>query len=358
MRVSLVPGRELSADLVAAWTRLLAANPDLASPYFHPQFTEIVAAARNDVEVAVVESDREIVALFPFQREQTFRARPVGSIISDYQGVISARDFQLSPIDLLRQCRLDAWDFDHLLASQVAFAPFHWSTAPSPQIDVSAGYQAYVRERRASGSEQIKKTHNLMRRIEREVGPLRFVAGSTDAADLARVLAWKSGQYRRSGIADLFAPGWVREAVRLIFERRGESFAGVLSLLYAGDRLIAGHMGMRSRRAWHYWFPSYDVEAARYSPGLMLLLKMAEHAPTVGTPVIDLGSGMSPYKERLMTSASLLASGRLERPSWRALLDGTSRALRSRLRGSSLGAPARVAARWLRGQPLGDRRNA
>src|SRR5262249_1327423 len=158
------------ADLVDAWTRLQQANPDLRSPYFHPEFTKIIAAVRNDVEVAVLELDNEIVALFPFQREQACHARPVGGIISDYHEAICAQDLGLSAIELLRQCRLDAWDFDHLVATQSSFAPFHWSVEASPQIDVSKGYQAYVQERRAAGSEQIKKTYSLMRRIEREVG--------------------------------------------------------------------------------------------------------------------------------------------------------------------------------------------
>src|SRR5262249_34318420 len=160
--------------------------------------------------------------------------------------------------------------------------------------------------------EQIKKTYSLMRRIEREVGPLRFVTESNDLTSLATVLVWKSEQYRRSSSTDLFKPGWIREAVNRILETRVDAFAGVLSLLYAGDWLIAGHFGMRSRRVWHYWFPAYDPEAARYSPGLMLLLKMAEHAPVVRTATIDLGKGMSLYKERLMNSSLLLASGRLE----------------------------------------------
>jgi CelD/BcsL family acetyltransferase involved in cellulose biosynthesis len=86
MKVTLVPGRELGSDLAAAWTRLQAANPDLVSPYFHPEFTKSIAAVRSDVEVAVVEADGSTVALFPFQREQISHALPVGGIISDYQG--------------------------------------------------------------------------------------------------------------------------------------------------------------------------------------------------------------------------------------------------------------------------------
>jgi CelD/BcsL family acetyltransferase involved in cellulose biosynthesis len=352
MKVTLVPGRELGADLVAAWTGLQAANPDLASPYFHPEFTRSIAAVRSDVEVAVVEADGAIVALFPFQREQVTLARPVGGIISDYQGLICAQDFQFSPTELLRGCRLDSWDFDHLIASQSSLTPFHWSTDASPQIDVSKGYEAYIHERRAAGSEQIKKTYNLIRRIEREIGALRFIAESTDAEALDKVLEWKSDRYRTTGKPDLFVPGWIREAIYGIWERRADGFSGALSLLYAGDRLIAGHMGMRSRSVWHYWFPAYDSRAAKFSPGLILLLKMAEYAPQTGARVIDLGKGMDPSKARLMNASALLASGRLELRSWRSFYGVASRALRHRLRESPLGPPARAVVRWLQGRSL------
>jgi CelD/BcsL family acetyltransferase involved in cellulose biosynthesis len=352
MKVTLVPGRELGSDLVAAWTRLQAANPDLVSPYFHPEFTRSIAAVRSDVEVAFVEADGAIVALFPFQREQASLASPVGGIISDYQGLICAQDFQFSPTEFLQGCRLDSWDFDHLIASQSSLTPFHWSTDASPQIDVSKGYEAYVYERRAAGSEQIKKTNNLIRRIEREIGALRFIADSTDAEALDKVLGWKSDQYRTTGNTDLFVPGWIREAIYGIWERRADGFSGALSLLYAGDRLIAGHMGMRSRSVWHYWFPAYDSRAAKYSPGLILLLKMAEYAPEAGIRIIDLGMGMNLSKARLMNASTRLASGRLELPSWRSFYGLASRALRHRLRESPLGPAARAVLRRLPGRSL------
>jgi hypothetical protein len=80
---------------------------------------------------------------------------------------------------------------------------------------------------------------------------------------------------------------------------------------------------------------------------LILLLKMAEHAPAIGVQIIDLGKGMSAYKQRLMNSCSPLASGRLE-PSWYSIRRRAWRALRSRLGNSPFGPPARVALEWLR----------
>jgi CelD/BcsL family acetyltransferase involved in cellulose biosynthesis len=89
----------------------------------------------------------------------------------------------------------------------------------------------------------------------------------------------------------------------------------MLSLLYAGETLVAGHFGMRSSTVWHYWFPAYDRQFARFSPGLALLLKMAQHAEELGLRCIDLGTGMSLYKKRLMNASVSVAEGSIERPS-------------------------------------------
>lgn len=72
---------------------------------------------------------------------------------------------------------------------------------------------------------------------------------------------------------------------------------------------------MRTPTVWHYWFPAYDKQFAKYSPGLMLLLKLAERAPATGIATIELGKGMSLYKERLMNGRTILCRGSVELPS-------------------------------------------
>ena len=69
MKVTLIPGPKLDDEIVRIWVCLQQANPDLASPYFHPEFTRIIASVRDGVEVAVIEDGGRVVALFPFQRE-------------------------------------------------------------------------------------------------------------------------------------------------------------------------------------------------------------------------------------------------------------------------------------------------
>ncbi len=289
-------------------------NPSLAAPYFCPEFTSAVAAVRPDVYFAVKEEHGSIVAFFPYQR-QGRSGGPVGGPVSDFQGVIAAPELELDIAAMLKACGLHAFDFDHMLASQHGFTPFAIEFEPSPRIELSEGFAAYVAERRAAGSEQIKKCGNLMRRIEREVGALRFVEKSRDLSHLRQVMAWKSAQYLRTGHRDIFSTDWVRRLVERIHATETAGFAGRLSLLYAGDRLVAGHFGMTTPTVWHYWFPSFDKKFAKYSPGLLLLLKMAQRAPEIGVERIELGKGMSLYKERLMNGRAVLCRGAVELPS-------------------------------------------
>jgi CelD/BcsL family acetyltransferase involved in cellulose biosynthesis len=329
LNISLVPGDRLDGEQVAAWRELQQANPALGSPCFAPEFTQAVATVRDDVEVAVLQRGGETLAFLPFQRRGNTRAVPVGGIVSDYQGLICGNGFTCDPRQLLKACNLVAWNFDRLLCSQTFFAPYYKQCALSARIDLSRGYVAYVAQRRAAGTHQIKQCEYMMRRMERELGPIRFVPHSSDSDSLTQVLAWKSEQYRRTGWSDLFATQWGRALVERIHAMQTPHFAGVFSLLYAGQRLVAGHFGMRSSMVWHYWFPAYDRRFAKYSPGLILLLKMAQFSEEFGLRSIDIGTGLTFYKRRLMNASVMVAEGSLEMPSCRGFLRLARRKLRA-----------------------------
>src|SRR5678815_1221882 len=82
LRVRVVPGSSLTANDVELWRELQESNPELANPCFSPEFTQAVAAARSNVEVAFIQQGREVTAIFPFQRKAGLRAVPVGGIVS------------------------------------------------------------------------------------------------------------------------------------------------------------------------------------------------------------------------------------------------------------------------------------
>ena len=59
MKVDVVTARELLPELVARWVELQAADARFVSPYFRPEFTQAVAAARDDVFVGVLSEGGE-----------------------------------------------------------------------------------------------------------------------------------------------------------------------------------------------------------------------------------------------------------------------------------------------------------
>ena len=86
---------------------------------------------------------------------------------------------------------------------------------------------------------------------------------------------------------------------------------------------------MRADSLLHSWFPAYDPALGKYSPGLILLLRMAEHAQANGIRKIDLGKGINEYKQRFMNTSCQLANGSVELPSMRWLGRTVRRKVRS-----------------------------
>jgi CelD/BcsL family acetyltransferase involved in cellulose biosynthesis len=301
----------------------------------------MVAAARGDVHVGVLERDGIQFGFFPFQRGRLGTGQPVGWTLSDYQGAVVERDAAWDAKELIHACGLKTWEFDHVIAQQAQFGPFGTVRRESPVMDVSQGFEAYLQERRDAGGSEIATALRKMRKLGREHGELEFEPHARAADTLELLMRWKSEQYRRTGAADVLARPWVRHVIELAHATEGESFAGPLSVLRAGDRIVAVHLGLRSSTTWHYWFPAYDPQLARYSPGLALLLKMAEHAPSVGVRSIDLGKGDARYKRNLMSGAVPLLEGRVELPSLAAAAGRLRHGARALARRTSAGAPLR-----------------
>lgn len=348
LRVSLLRGGELPGDVVAPWTALQESVPALDGPYFRPEYVRAVAAARADVEVAVLEDARGPAAFFPFQRARGDVGVPVGGRFSDFQAVIAPPELRWDPAALLRACRLRAFRFDHLLADQEPFGPHHWSRTTSPYVDLSGGFEAYRAGRRAAGSREVEQILYKCRKAERRLGPLRLEWHTGEAAVLDTLLRWKSAQLRATGQPDHVGRPWVRRMLEQILLARDDAFAGVLSALWLGDRLAAVHLGMRSRTVLHWWLPAYDRALGASSPGQLSFLEIARAAAERGVRRVDLGKGDEPYKARLMSGAIAIAEGAVDlRPLAGPLLRGWHHAVeasrRSPLRGPLLGP-----VRWVR----------
>jgi CelD/BcsL family acetyltransferase involved in cellulose biosynthesis len=348
LEVRVVRGATLAPALRARWASLQEQNPELASPFFRPEFTASVAAVRDDVFVAQIFDAGQIAGFFPFQRTRLGFGYPVGGGRSNYQGAVVESGLDWDARTLIRACGLRAYTFDHMLSSQQGFRPYAASSSPSSVIDVSGGWEAFLADRRAAGSEIVAQTERKMRKLEREIGFVRFEAESTDRALVRRLMRWKSDQYERTGLVDQFAIPWNVALIERIHATTGPGFAGMLSVLRAGDRIAALAFGMRSRDTWHYWFPTYDRELAAYSPGVILLLRIAQEAARRGMRIIDLGKDDAVYKARFRTGLIDVTEGNVvPSPSMAALFRARSECI-SFASQTPLAGPLRAARRALR----------
>lgn len=314
MDISVLRPGELSAADRAAWTALqakahLQGSPELANPFLSPEFTLAVGRCRPGVRIAVVREHGEPAAFFPFQRTAAGVGRAVGLGVSDAQGVIHRPGFTWEARELLRACKLAVWEFDHLVAGQEPFDASASGHFASPVMDLEQGYEAYLAQLRARSPRFVRSTRAKERRLVRAAGELRYVHDERDPAALRTLMAWKSAQYRRTGRSDRFARTWITQLVHQLFHTRTESFSGILSVLYIDERPVAAHFGLRTDRVLADWFPAYDREHAKHSPGLLLHLRMAEAAAADGIAYLDLGRGHKQYKDSLKTRELTVSEG-------------------------------------------------
>jgi CelD/BcsL family acetyltransferase involved in cellulose biosynthesis len=321
MDVTVHRPEELTTTDRRAWTALqstarLHGRPHLANPFLSPEFTLAVGRCKRGIRVAVVRepgSRGEPVAFFPYQRFPAGMGRAVAFGMSDCQGVVHAPGFQWDADELLAACGLTLWEFDHLTVGQHPFEQAATGRFASPVIDVAQGWDAYLAQVRAKSPAFVRTTLAKERRLQRRHGELRYVHDERDPAVLRTLMEWKSAQYHRTGLSDRFARPWIVQLVQQLFETRSEPFAGILSVLYADGRPVSAHFGLRTERVLAWWFPAYDPQYAQYSPGLVLMMRLARAAARDGIAYLDLGRGDSRYKDSFKTGELSVSEGLVSR---------------------------------------------
>ncbi|SEH02481.1 Acetyltransferase involved in cellulose biosynthesis, CelD/BcsL family [Nonomuraea solani] len=314
MRVTLAHPGELGHNELSRWRALQEADAAFDNPFLSPEFTITVGELRDFVRVAVIHDGPEIVGFFPFERHPMGIGKPVAAGLTDAQGLVLAKGLDIDPTRLLKECGLAVYEFDHLVSGQPLLSGRH-ERHPSPIIDLRDGYQRYTETLRLHSGKTYKTTLAKSRKLQREAGELRHDYATTDLAPLRTLLGWKTDQYRRTGRTDRFAHQWIVELVERLLATQSESFAGVLDMVYVDGRPMAGHFGLRTRTTLAGWFPAYDTQFAKYSPGLIHHLAMAERAAESGVEVIDMGRGQKEYKDKLKTGELEVAEGRVARSS-------------------------------------------
>jgi CelD/BcsL family acetyltransferase involved in cellulose biosynthesis len=310
MKINVIKGKELTDELITNWLGIQKNNQNLANPFFCPHFTSAVSFVRDDIYVGIIEEDNNICGFFPFQYDKNKRGMPVGKGISDYQGLIIPNDrVSWNAKELLKKCGLQSWEFDHLIMTQHLFHPYHNVKTVSPIIDLKNGFEDYKNEKFKQGNKQVIKAYKRLRQLNREVGKVHFEASVDDKTILYKLMRWKSAQHVRTSVFDHFSQKWMVELFEYLHNIKTPDFSGLLSVLFVNKKPIAIHMGICSRTVWHFWFSSFDRAYSKYSPGIILRLKMAESAESLGISMLDMGKVIYPYKRRFMNNSIPIAEG-------------------------------------------------
>ncbi len=338
MKLSVIDASELDASLTERWKHIQGGCQTLRSPFYCPEFTKLVAGTGRVVRVAIVESDGVIKGFFPHERDSWGRLKPVGGSLNDYHGLIAGSCPELEASPLLKACGAIYFGFNHVPLTQAVFSPHVRFHSASPVMELQGGWDAYVRRLAAVQNTEapgiLSTIRASSRRIERDIGPLRFEMHERSSGILERLMQIKSGQWTRTvgSSHDPFSVPWIRQLLVNCFETERTDFRGCLSSLYGGDKLIACHFGLRTAGTLHYWFPVYDPAYARYQPGLILLKSIAESGCSEGLDLIDLGRGTAQYKMRFKTQAIALGEGAVSRPTVIAQAAMTAKAARIALK--------------------------
>ena len=280
------------------WQSICDQNPNFRSPYFQPAFTKCVARVRDDAFVILATQDGHRRGYLPVQVNLSKHAMPIGGKLNDLHGMICDQDFNFDIDSMLAATGLKSYSFHSACVGIQGFETNQFETLQSPTIDLASGVDKYldwVKRQSVTVRRQGQKTRKMIS----EVGPLRFDFHTEDESTFERVIELKREQYLRTKTFDLFSLDWALDLVGQIYRTNKEEFSGVLSVLWAGDELIAGHMGLRSKSVLHYWFPVYNNRFAKYSPGIQLLLEMCKGAAHSGLESIDLGYGNQEFKQKL-----------------------------------------------------------
>ncbi|MEV0144600.1 MULTISPECIES: GNAT family N-acetyltransferase [unclassified Nonomuraea] len=315
MKITVVRPGELGDSERARWRELQKADPSLDNPFLSVEFAVAMDRLRDYVRVAVLDDGTGIVGFFPYERHSFGIGKPLGGFLTTCHGLISVPGLKVDVRALLRACKLTVYDFDHLVAGQPTFAAYESDVRPAPVMDFTEGFDTWLEQVKTNSPKNLKTVRYKERKLGREQGELRFEYASADPEVLRVLLGWKSDQYRRTGRVDRFAQPWIVELIDLMHAERSADFSGVLTMLYSGETPVAGHFGLRTATTLVGWFPAYDTEFARYSPGIVHHLRMAEAAAEAGLLMVDMGKGGKEYKDWLKSGELYVSEGRVSRPS-------------------------------------------
>lgn len=298
---------ELDPSERALWARFRDADPALSSPYFDLRYVAAAAQFAPGAALAIIWRGEQIEAFLPFQRRGAM-IQPLGAPLTDYHGLIARPGVAIDMRWVVETLGARRFRFGGLLgvsSEGVAAA----DAKPAMIADLRGGYEAYLAGRKAAGQgSYLKDKRRRMRQLTEALGAPVF-RWSEDPADLDRIIADKAEQMRRTGQHNVFATDWTGDLLRRLASERQESFGVRVAVLEVGGRQIAAEAGLLSGEAYHLWFPTYNAEFSRFSPGALLTFETLRALADEGVAYADFGPGAEDYKRAFADPGRLVIEG-------------------------------------------------
>jgi CelD/BcsL family acetyltransferase involved in cellulose biosynthesis len=305
LHTQIYKGQDIPDAVLSAWHGFRENNPYLYSPYFHPDYCKAVAALRQDVRIAVLERDDEILAILPFQGESF--ARPVGAPMTDYHGLICGPNDPYSIKDILDGTNVGAYHYSALISAAQDDAP---DTHLGAVMRLPEGSEAWRASRDSSFNKHQKSLRRRIRKVSEDIGEPRIVPQSQNEDVFNTLIDWKVAQYDATGYYNVLGAGWTLDLLKSLWKKGPDAALRVdMHALYFGDELAAIDTGLTNGKTYHSWIVAYNSSFHTYSPGTQLLNQIIDATGGLGYDCIDLGVGLDHFKSHYTTENVKTASG-------------------------------------------------
>lgn len=286
----------------AAWLALRDGNPELESPYHHPDYHAAVDRHFGPVQLTIYREDGLLRAVLPWQGKRF--GRPSGAPFSDYQAVIGEMPIEA----LLKSAPIGCFRFSAMPSDETSGIATSRCEISDPETWRQAQNGSYRRHRKSNA--------RRIRKAEDEVGERRTVFQSRDAHAYDTLMDWKTQKFSETGKYNVLGSSGAKALLRALWDRGPEApLRADMQVLYFGDRIAACDLGLTDGHVFHSWIIGYDPELTTYSPGIQLLEATVDAMPDLGYRIIDLGAGQQGYKRHYATHPRYVYDGVITVPS-------------------------------------------
>ncbi len=300
IHIQTVPARTLTPKQLAEWSAIATQNSRFDNPFFRPEFTKLVAAIREDIEVIFLKRKTKIVGLLPYYRCNGNIALPVADTLTDLQGVIVRDDVEWTPQRLLKGSHLTTLRFDRVPESQTEFSQAAWMTIPTRSINLHAA------------NEPSPNLQSLWCEMEQEAGGIRLETHHFNSATYETLLQWKLEEYSPTQGQSILETRWARELLQRVAQFESPRFSGRLSVLSLSGHPVSIQLAMVANGVWHVWLSASDPNLSSFSVAALHIWRLITALKGLGFHRMDLGRDASTELDAFVTDSPTLVAGTVD----------------------------------------------